>query len=62
MARRQFTTWHRLDAPYGHASYMVQDNVLTLNSSLGRRQAKLEDEAPEELAHILLDELARERD
>ena len=34
--------------------------VLTLNSSLGRKQAQLNGETPEGLAQILLDELARE--
>ena len=36
--------------------------VLTLNSSLGKKQAQLNGETPEGLAQILLAELAMERD
>jgi hypothetical protein len=60
MATREFVRWRRLNAPHGHASFAVVDGVLTLNSSLGRKQAKLDGETPEGLAQILLDELARE--
>jgi hypothetical protein len=62
MANRQFTNWRRLEAPYGHASFAVVDGVLTLNSSLGKKQAQLNGETVEGLAQALLHELLMERE
>jgi hypothetical protein len=58
MAQRQFVNWKRLETPRSDAVYAVVDGqVVTINSSLGKRDAPLNGVSPEQVACALWDEL-----
>jgi hypothetical protein len=58
MAQRQFVNWKRLETLSGDAVYAVVDSqVVTINSSLGKREAPLNGVSPEQVAYALWDEL-----
>jgi hypothetical protein len=57
MAQRHFVNWKRLETPPSDAVYAVVDGQVTINSSLGKREAPLNGVSPEQVACALWDEL-----